>query len=104
MLSTKTDVISSLSVNIRDFTIISSSLQNDKLSVLLAVYLGTSRGIMVSKLDKQTTVNEFDSHWVPWPSATVELSLINYYSQKVSSKRIASFKHMFFWDGLILTC
>ena len=28
---------------------------------------GTSGGVMVSKLDKQTFTSEFESHWVPYP-------------------------------------
>ena len=37
--------------------------------------MGTSDGLMVSKLNQQTFTNEFESHWVPHLS---KKSLVNY--------------------------
>ena len=36
-----------------------------------ATYLCSSHGIRVNKIGKQTTVNEFDFHWVTYTSALV---------------------------------
>ena len=40
-------------------------LESCSIEVSLYMFLGTSGGVMVSKVDKQTYTSEFDSHWVP---------------------------------------
>ncbi len=51
--------------------------------------LGTSSGVMVSKLDWQTYTSEFESHWVPHSYGLVlhlskKLSKLNYYNRFVA--------------------
>ena len=44
---------------------------------LCIFHLGTSGGVMVSKVDKQTYTSEFDSHWRPCATSE-QKSLVNY--------------------------
>ena len=44
--------------------------------------MGTSGGVMISKLDEQTFTSEFMSHWVPHLSK--KKNLVNYNKRMIS--------------------